>query len=226
MPRGFDISVDLTKHQILNAVLQILNGEHGSPVEALIWWNSTTNRIQIYDGAAVKSVAWTGEGGGSDAATLDGQDGVYYLDRANHTGTQLADTISDFNTAVNNLLSGYATDADVAAAISSLIDAAPGTLDTLNELAAALGDDPNFATTITNEISAKTGKFTATVGDGAATSIVVTHNLGTRAVAVSVDDATTFAEKTVGVEKTTINTVTLTFDTAPALNSRLVTIIG
>lgn len=39
--------------------------------------------------------------------------------------------------------------------ISSLVDAAPGTLDTLNELAAALGDDPNFSTTITNSIATK-----------------------------------------------------------------------
>ena len=39
--------------------------------------------------------------------------------------------------------------------ISSLVDSAPGTLDTLNELAAALGDDPNYATTITNALAAK-----------------------------------------------------------------------
>lgn len=39
--------------------------------------------------------------------------------------------------------------------VSSLVDSAPGTLDTLNELAAALGDDPNFATTITNSLAAK-----------------------------------------------------------------------
>lgn len=40
-------------------------------------------------------------------------------------------------------------------AISNLISTAPGTLDTLNEIAAALGDDPNFATTITNELAGK-----------------------------------------------------------------------
>lgn len=43
----------------------------------------------------------------------------------------------------------------IAAAIANLIDSAPGTLDTLNELAAALGDDPNFATTITNALAEK-----------------------------------------------------------------------
>ncbi|MCI5078695.1 hypothetical protein [Oricola sp.] len=48
-----------------------------------------------------------------------------------------------------------ATTAFVASAVAALVDAAPGTLDTLNELAAALGDDPNFATTITASIAGK-----------------------------------------------------------------------
>jgi hypothetical protein len=39
--------------------------------------------------------------------------------------------------------------------VSNLIDSAPGALDTLNELAAALGDDPNFATTVTNSLAGK-----------------------------------------------------------------------
>ena len=52
-------------------------------------------------------------------------------------------------------LSGFATESYVTTAISNLVDAAPGTLNTLNELAAALGDDPNFATTVTNSIAAK-----------------------------------------------------------------------
>lgn len=46
-------------------------------------------------------------------------------------------------------------DAAVAAAVATLIDTAPGALDTLNELAAALGDDPNFATTITTALAGK-----------------------------------------------------------------------
>jgi hypothetical protein len=40
-------------------------------------------------------------------------------------------------------------------AVANIVDSAPGTLDTLNELAAALGDDPNFATTTANNIAAK-----------------------------------------------------------------------
>ena len=47
------------------------------------------------------------------------------------------------------------TDAEIDERIAALVDAAPGTLNTLNELAAALGDDPNFATTVTNNIAGK-----------------------------------------------------------------------
>ena len=51
--------------------------------------------------------------------------------------------------------------------ITGLVDSAPGALDTLNELAAALGDDANFSTTVTNSIATKMplagGTFTGNV---------------------------------------------------------------
>ncbi|MCX4139359.1 hypothetical protein M0D68_14285 [Paraburkholderia sp. SEWSISQ10-3 4] len=49
----------------------------------------------------------------------------------------------------------YATLTAMQAAINALVAAAPGALDTLKELAAALGDDPNFATTMTNALALK-----------------------------------------------------------------------
>lgn len=50
-----------------------------------------------------------------------------------------------------------ATELDVAtqAELDALVDAAPGALNTLNELAAALGDDSNYATSVTNSLAAK-----------------------------------------------------------------------
>jgi hypothetical protein len=47
------------------------------------------------------------------------------------------------------------TTAFVQTAIANLVDSSPGTLDTLNELAAALGDDPNFATTVATALAGK-----------------------------------------------------------------------
>ncbi|RUV00064.1 hypothetical protein EOB36_18125 [Mesorhizobium sp. M6A.T.Cr.TU.017.01.1.1] len=52
--------------------------------------------------------------------------------------------------------------AEVNAAVAALVAAAPGTLDTLNELAAALGDDPNFATTMTTLLAGKATKADGT----------------------------------------------------------------
>ncbi|HDS0419494.1 TPA: tail fiber protein [Escherichia coli] len=51
-----------------------------------------------------------------------------------------------------------ASTAFVMAAIAALVDSSPDALNTLNELAAALGNDPNFATTITNALAGKQPK--------------------------------------------------------------------
>ena len=58
-----------------------------------------------------------------------------------------------------NSTTKIATTAFVSTAIANLIDSSPSTLNTLNELASALGDDPNFATTVTNSIGTKIGNL-------------------------------------------------------------------
>lgn len=49
-------------------------------------------------------------------------------------------------------IEGLATETYVDNKVADLVDSAPETLNTLNELAAALGDDPNFATTLATQI--------------------------------------------------------------------------
>jgi hypothetical protein len=71
-----------------------------------------------------------------------------------------------------------ATTAYTDTAISNLVDSAPGTLNTLNELAAALGDDANFSTTVTNSIATKMplagGTFTGDVAfSGGAAAVTI-----------------------------------------------------
>ena len=91
------------------------------------------------------------------------------------TGTATATTFSgDLSGTINTATTGttqsasdnstkIATTAYVDTAVTNLVDSAPGTLNTLNELAAALGDDANFSTTITNSLATKVG-LTATTG--------------------------------------------------------------
>ena len=76
--------------------------------------------------------------------------------------------------AVQAAASGFATQADIDTSVAALVDAAPATLDTLNELAAALGDDPNFSTTVTNNIASKLPVTGGTMTGGlTAPSVVV-----------------------------------------------------
>lgn len=55
-------------------------------------------------------------------------------------------------------IEGLATEAYVDNKVASIVDSSPETLDTLNELAKALGEDPNFATTVVTEIGKKVDK--------------------------------------------------------------------
>ena len=80
-------------------------------------------------------------------AAIDGKAG---LASPAFTGTPSAPTATSGTNTTQ-----IANTAFVQAAIAALIDAAPGALNTLNELAAALGDDPNFATTVTNGLAGK-----------------------------------------------------------------------
>lgn len=93
---------------------------------------------------------------GSTAQQPTGQSGII---RYNTTDSKL----EYFDTAFKYI----ASEDYVNTEITNLIDSAPGTLDTLNEIAAALNDDPDFNTTITALINAKQDTIT-----GAATTIV------------------------------------------------------
>ena len=66
------------------------------------------------------------------------------------TGTPTAPTATAGDNSTQVATTEY-----VETAVSNLVASAPGTLDTLNELAAALGDDANFSTTVTNSLALK-----------------------------------------------------------------------
>ena len=109
--------------------------------------------------------------------------------KAASSHTHTASNITDFNVSVSGLVNGIyaplssptltgvplaptassgtntnqiASTSFVRTEISNLVSSAPSTLDTLNELATALGNDPNFATTITNNLASKAALSGAT----------------------------------------------------------------
>ena len=73
--------------------------------------------------------------------------------------------------------SGFQTEAEVEAAIQKIIGSAPGVLDTLEEIARALGDDPNFASTITKKLAAITEKVNQEIEDREAADVALQANI-------------------------------------------------
>ena len=90
----------------------------------------------------------------TDLGIVDGTSGqLLTTDGAgNFTFVNPPATYGDSDVGTYLSTNGYDTAANI---VASIVDTAPATLDTLNELAAALGDDPNFATTITTSIGTK-----------------------------------------------------------------------
>jgi hypothetical protein len=136
------------------------------------------------------------------------------------TGTiATTQTAGDSTTAV-------ATTAFVGTAVANLVDSAPATLNTLDELAAALGDDANFATTTATAIGAKaplvSPSFTTpALGVATATSVNGTTIPTSKTLVVTTDKlsalaATTSAELA-GVISDETGTGALVFGTSPAL---------
>lgn len=212
-----------------------LASDPGTPVAGEIWFNTADEIYRVYDGTTIIDLGASGAGG--DAATLEGEDGAFYLDRDNHTGTQVAATIADLAAAVGSIVAGLSIDAatlegdDLAtiqtAIIAAIVDAAPGTLNTLNEIVAALGDDPNFVTTITNLIAAKAGHYSVAMTGGATTE-VITHNLNTRNVLVGFHKtATTYdADRDWLWQATSVNTITVVSEAGNIPAGYTVTVVG
>jgi len=133
----------------------------------------TLNNVDV---TGAVGVDLSGVEAGAQVNTVDsvaGKTGVVTLVKAD-VGLDQVDNTSDINKVVSNAtqtaldgkadnattLAGYGitdadTSAEVDAKIANLVASAPGTLDTLNELANALGDDPNFAATTAAQIGTK-----------------------------------------------------------------------
>lgn len=75
--------------------------------------------------------------------------------KANRHNPTFTGTVKAPTPAADSNDTSVSTTAWVRQAIAELVDSSPETLDTLSEIAAALGNDPNFATTITNQLAGK-----------------------------------------------------------------------
>jgi hypothetical protein len=134
---------------------------HTTDVPLIFTGNASgTNELTLVVGSATDARLWLLDNSGNLIYKLPGTDGtanqVMKTDGSGDISWTSLDT-DDIPEGSTNL---YYTDsrADVRAQlkIDALVDSAPAALDTLNELAAALGDDANHVTTLTNLVSANT----------------------------------------------------------------------
>ena len=97
---------------------------------------------------------------------------------------------------------------------------------TISAVATASGGVQVVAGGIQLDPSIAARKFSANIGNGAATAIAVTHNLGTQDVTVTVREVSSQAGVLVDWVATDVNTVTLTFAVAPASNAFRASVVG
>jgi hypothetical protein len=101
-------------------------------------------------------------------------------------------------------------------------------LNVTSDLAVGAGNGISVLTnTVAIDSAVVVSKYNASVGDGAATSYTVTHNLGTRDVQVTVyDNSSPYAEVMCDVQHSTTNTITVLFSVAPTTNQYRVVVQG
>ena len=284
----FLVNIDLTKHELLNAVVQRLPSDPSSPAEGQVYYNTASKKLRQYNGTS-----WVeyGEGGGTGSTNLSATRTSTQVTIASDTGDDAtippadasnagvmpaadkskldnieanadvtdagnvassingvsakttpvsADKFPILDSADSNALKTLAYSALLSAITDALVDGAPGTLDTLNEIAAALGDDPNFATTITglinaidtrvDDLEANSGPakvFTAAIGDGSATSFTVHPPFNVDAAMAQLKDATTGEVVIADISMPPgTDDVTIEFANAPAEDAYLVVVTG
>lgn len=156
-PRAAQVNFDVTN--ITDPLIRLNSGQIGSndkDAGIVIERGSDTNVAVIWDESADElAIVNTAEDGSTSGnVTISSYANVranaFYGDGSNLTG--LPSSYGDIDVASYLSANGYGTSSSI---IASITDSAPGTLDTLNELAAALGDDANFSTTVTNSLASK-----------------------------------------------------------------------
>lgn len=124
---------------------------------------TTVSGYGISDAVSLTSIsaAIAEVGSGDGALTYNNSTGVFTYTppdlsaKANLASPALTGNPTAPTQSASDNSTKIATTAYTDTAVANIVDSAPGTLNTLNELAAALGDDANFSTTVTNNIATK-----------------------------------------------------------------------
>lgn len=170
-------------------------------------WVQTAGDTTTPPTIGTTNLVWAQVGGGSGVTAGNGLTGTTTLSvLANGTSIDVSASGIKLGTAAGG--------AGVVVSGTGVIDVGAGTGITV------------AADTVGLDTSVAVRKFASTIGNGALTTIAVTHNLGTRDITWSVQDVTTFVFYDTDGVATDTNTLTLSFAVAPTTSSLRVTVHG
>jgi hypothetical protein len=166
---GYITSADGGNAQTLDGInsTSFLRSDANDTATGLLVFNGGIQVLSGTGGGQFRLKRNSGSNTGDDVFDMHMDDGNIYFDIDNDNDGDSSGFAFRYKTAgsYSNLLNfssssitykgnSLATTSYVDTAVSNLVASAPGALNTLNELAAALGDDANFSTTVTNNIAA------------------------------------------------------------------------
>ena len=153
---------------------------HYTVSDASVSGDYSTEEIQDIVGAMVDGGTET-----NISVTYDDTNGrLDFVSADTNTQLPLIDSDTMSGASPTNVASAESVKAYVDTSISNLLNSPPAALDTLNELAAALGDDANFSTTVTNSIALK-----APIADPSFTGTIAIPNIANVETAIAANTA-------------------------------------
>lgn len=236
------VNLDLGGNEIRNVILQVLASDPDPIANGQIYYNSTLHAPRLRANGAWITL---GAGGASAWSELTGRpahltgtpNAANQVPVLDAEGKLLDSTIPDLaisqflgeaaNQSAMLALQGQKGDYCVRTDTGTIfIITGPDPTD-IDDWLQLTYPTPTWATLSGKPSTFPPRKHTATIGDGSATQITVTHNFDTKAVIVSVrENSGDEAEVLCDIERTSFDAVRLTFATAPASNALAVTIIG
>lgn len=220
----FQSDINMNGNRVRNAAASavgtdyVIKNELDAAIRGLDWKNS----VRV---ASTGNITIAAPGATIDGVTM--ASGESFLAKNQSTGSQ--NGIYDWNGAASPATRRADADANAEVTSGLAVSVSEGT--TNADTAWVLTTDDPIIVGTTALVFARFGgstiaKFSASIGNGSATSFAVNHLLNTRDVSVTVYDNSTFAEIDTQVVHTDANNVTVDFNVAPTTNQYRVVVLG